>query len=833
MAAHRASHSRHRRGTASGQKHRGQRAGENCQQESVSCHERVSGQARTGTQQRECQPGTPPSIAGTRGRAKRTNTRVVRSRGCPLPSTALCARQDRMTGRRGGRADQCEALAMLLSQPRNQSQPALRGPRFAVAVRKTVRPVETAGWKASRSAGGYGFGPAASSGSNREPANREPANRGRGSRDRDATSRYGADQTAVYNRSSRACHPVRRRVLCAADGGGDLRQPDARRRCRRGRGAGGTEWSGEDHALEAGQPPGAAAIGPCAGRRQRHARVGSDSAAPGHRLRHPGRGPVSTHDRRRQHRRGPALRAMGAGADRGAGRGASGAGRASSETMPDAGPTELSGGQRQRVGVARALAADPAVLLMDEPFGALDPITRAELQREFRGIQSRLQKTVIIVTHDMLEALSLAHRVAVLEEGRLITFETPAQIAASADPASRQLLDAVTLRTRRFSKTMPVFHFWLSHRAELAALIGQHLLLVAISTPVAVAIGVPLGIFAARRPRLSAPLVGDRQPRADGAEPRDVRLSAAGAARRRCRPTHGDRRPDPLWPAADRPHHDCRAAGYRSRDPRSRRRDGDDPAGSCCGRWSFRWRCHRSSRACASPPSSAVGSATIAAAIGAGGLGEYIYRGLSMVDSTVILAGAIPAALLALMVERPAVGRAAACRGARAATRACGRSRRRAAVASSSSARRRFVIRAVRSWSARRTSRSRSSSARSSRRRLSARRLAGGSAVESWRHADLRSRACSAAMSTCTSNTPARRSRRSSRSRVGTTPPRSADRREQYARTGQNTAARRSGSTTPSPSSFAAATRARRDLRTIDDLRAKRHAGAPASAMNF
>jgi osmoprotectant transport system ATP-binding protein len=111
-------------------------------------------------------------------------------------------------------------------------------------------------------------------------------------------------------------------------------------------------------------------------------------------------------------------------------------------------PDELSGGQRQRVGVARALAADPAVLLMDEPFGALDPITRAELQREFRGIQSRLKKTVIIVTHDMLEALSLAHRVAVLEEGRLIAFDTPAQIAASADPRIRQLLDAVTLRTR-------------------------------------------------------------------------------------------------------------------------------------------------------------------------------------------------------------------------------------------------------------------------------------------------------------------------------------------------------------------------------------------------
>ena len=111
-------------------------------------------------------------------------------------------------------------------------------------------------------------------------------------------------------------------------------------------------------------------------------------------------------------------------------------------------PDQLSGGQRQRVGVARALAADPAVLLMDEPFGALDPVTRVELQREFRGIQTRLGKTVIIVTHDMLEALSLAHRVAVLDDGRLIAFESSDKIAASDDPRIRQLLDAVTLRPR-------------------------------------------------------------------------------------------------------------------------------------------------------------------------------------------------------------------------------------------------------------------------------------------------------------------------------------------------------------------------------------------------
>jgi len=109
-------------------------------------------------------------------------------------------------------------------------------------------------------------------------------------------------------------------------------------------------------------------------------------------------------------------------------------------------PDQLSGGQRQRVGVARALAADPGVLLMDEPFGALDPVTRAELQGEFRRIQAQVRKTVIIVTHDMGEALSLADRLAVLDDGRLIACETPQAILHSADPRIRRLIDAVIIR---------------------------------------------------------------------------------------------------------------------------------------------------------------------------------------------------------------------------------------------------------------------------------------------------------------------------------------------------------------------------------------------------
>jgi osmoprotectant transport system ATP-binding protein len=116
-----------------------------------------------------------------------------------------------------------------------------------------------------------------------------------------------------------------------------------------------------------------------------------------------------------------------------------------SDTYAARWPDELSGGQRQRVGVARALAADPPVLLMDEPFGALDPVTRRQLQDQFRRIQSRLRKTVLLVTHDMAEAIALADRIGVLDAGRLI-WSGPAQaIPRSEDPRVRQFVDAVTV----------------------------------------------------------------------------------------------------------------------------------------------------------------------------------------------------------------------------------------------------------------------------------------------------------------------------------------------------------------------------------------------------
>ena len=100
-------------------------------------------------------------------------------------------------------------------------------------------------------------------------------------------------------------------------------------------------------------------------------------------------------------------------------------------------PGQLSGGQRQRVGVARALAADPPLLLMDEPFGALDPLTRAEIQQEFQQLQQRLQKTVVFVTHDLREALLLARRVALLEGGKLAGVYTPEEFRSAPGPIVR------------------------------------------------------------------------------------------------------------------------------------------------------------------------------------------------------------------------------------------------------------------------------------------------------------------------------------------------------------------------------------------------------------
>ncbi|MCA1582310.1 MAG: ATP-binding cassette domain-containing protein [Acidobacteria bacterium] len=103
----------------------------------------------------------------------------------------------------------------------------------------------------------------------------------------------------------------------------------------------------------------------------------------------------------------------------------------SAEEFASRRPRELSGGQRQRVGVARALAADPGLVLMDEPFGALDPIARRALQKEFLAWKRQLEKAVLLVTHDISEAFRLADRVAVLRDGHVVQVGTPREIAES------------------------------------------------------------------------------------------------------------------------------------------------------------------------------------------------------------------------------------------------------------------------------------------------------------------------------------------------------------------------------------------------------------------
>jgi osmoprotectant transport system ATP-binding protein len=112
-------------------------------------------------------------------------------------------------------------------------------------------------------------------------------------------------------------------------------------------------------------------------------------------------------------------------------------------------PAALSGGEQQRVGVARALAASPRVMLLDEPFGALDPLTRDRLQRSFDDLRRRLSLTAVFVTHDLAEALVLADRIGVMRSGRLVQIGTPAEIARSpADEDVARLLDTPRRQAR-------------------------------------------------------------------------------------------------------------------------------------------------------------------------------------------------------------------------------------------------------------------------------------------------------------------------------------------------------------------------------------------------
>jgi osmoprotectant transport system ATP-binding protein len=118
-------------------------------------------------------------------------------------------------------------------------------------------------------------------------------------------------------------------------------------------------------------------------------------------------------------------------------------------------PHELSGGQRQRVGVARALAAKPRIVLMDEPFGALDPLTRDALGDDYRSLHRTLGLTTVMITHDMTEAILLADRVAVMRGGTLLAQGTPAELSTSSDPYVGELLRTPRRQSERLGKLLP------------------------------------------------------------------------------------------------------------------------------------------------------------------------------------------------------------------------------------------------------------------------------------------------------------------------------------------------------------------------------------------
>ena len=315
-------------------------------------------------------------------------------------------------------------------------------------------------------------------------------------------------------------------------------------------------------------------------------------------------------------------------------------------------PHQLSGGQRQRVGVARALAADPAILLMDEPFGALDALTRDQLQREFLSLQQRLNKTVVFVTHDLREALRLGSRIALMEAGRLVAVLSPEEFLRSSDPSGRSLRARFRgwtgfIKSRRF---MNLFHFFVQNHDQIVELTLEHLWLVGISTLLAVLVGIPLGILSAHWPVWNRPVLGTA----------NIIQTIPSLA------LFGFLLPVPwLGDRADRlailaltlyallPVIRNTYTGIRGVDPAVV--EAGRGMGLTSSQLLFQVELPLALSVILSGVRVAVvvsvGLATIAAAIGAGGLGEFIFRGLAMVNNQLILAGAIPAAVLALSAD--------------------------------------------------------------------------------------------------------------------------------------------------------------------------------------
>ena len=309
-------------------------------------------------------------------------------------------------------------------------------------------------------------------------------------------------------------------------------------------------------------------------------------------------------------------------------------------------PYQLSGGQRQRVGLARALAAEPKLLLMDEPFGALDPLTRAEMQDMLRALLERLHKTVLLVTHDLDEALYLASHIVLLEGGKVVANLQAKEFLGSQIPAVQSYVRAV----HRGHPGKLMSGFLAQHASEIAELTLEHLWLTGSAMLLAAAIGVPTGIWLTRHPRwakpvlgvvniiqtipslalfgflLPLPWIGDRAARIA------IAALTAYALLPIVRNTYaGIEGVDPTVLEV------AKALGMTSGQ---RLRKVELPLAA-----SFILAGLRTATVLA------VGIATIAAAVGAGGLGEFIFRGVASVDNRLVLAGAIPAALLAIAAD--------------------------------------------------------------------------------------------------------------------------------------------------------------------------------------
>ena len=304
--------------------------------------------------------------------------------------------------------------------------------------------------------------------------------------------------------------------------------------------------------------------------------------------------------------------------------------------------------------MARALAADPPILILDEAFGALDPITRSEMQKEFRALQQRMQKAVIFVTHDLREALLLADRIALHGRRPLDREPTAAEFTKSQHPLVRAYMEAFsTADANAMTEVigMDFWHFMVANRQQVLELTLEHITLAGISTLIAAAVGVPLGILITRVPKLSklilgganiiqtipslalfgflipAPWIGDRASRL-AILALALYGSAAADSQHLCRYSAAS---IPRW---SRP---ARAMGLTDRQLLFQV---ELPLASGVIVAGVRIAAVLS-----------IGLATIAAAIGAGGLGEFIFRGLAMVNNDVILAGAVPAAMLALAAD--------------------------------------------------------------------------------------------------------------------------------------------------------------------------------------